>query len=263
MTPRLDALLAALLPVIAAAGREALRFYAAPKTTLKADGSPVTAADQASERVILAALAELTPDLPVISEEQSGPGPDVNGTDIAGGRFWLVDPLDGTREFIDRNGEFTVNIALIDNASPVLGLVHAPTTGQTYTGAGPGTASLHGAAGATPIRVRVPPEAGLTVLASRSHGDPAALERFLACRLAGRRVAERRSAGSSLKLCLVAAGQADLYPRLGPTMEWDVAAGQAVMVAAGGRVETLDGAALGYGKPGLCNPPFAAYGDWR
>ena len=249
----LPALLKAVVPIAEEAGHATLRFYGSTDATAKADGSPVTAADQAAEDIILPKLRALTPDIPVVSEEEASKGltPDVTGS-----RFWLVDPLDGTKEFISGNGEFTVNIALIENGVPVLGVVVIPARQQTYAGAGPGTATLKDAQGEKPIAVRCVPDDGLVVVGSRSHGDAAAMDKFLA----GRRVADFRPAGSSLKLCLIAAGQADLYPRLGTTMEWDIAAGHAVLAAAGGRVECADGAPFRYGKPQYRNPHFAAYG---
>src|SRR5690606_8097654 len=170
--------------------------------------------------------------------------------------FWLVDPLDGTREFIGRNGEFTVNIALVEAGRAVLGVVLAPAIDRLFAGAAGLGAFVDEAGARRPIACRPPPAQGLTVVASRSHGDPAALDAFLP----GRKVAEIRSAGSSLKLCLVAAGEADLYPRLGRTMEWDIAAGHAILAAAGGRIEDLHGRPLGYGKPGFENPHFVAMG---
>jgi 3'(2'), 5'-bisphosphate nucleotidase len=252
-------LLSDLLPEICriaeAAGRETLRFYEGDQhARIKQDGSPVTAADAAAEAVILPALRALTPDIPVVSEEEAAAGlaPEVIGT-----RFWLVDPLDGTKEFIKRNGEFTVNVALIERGVPVLGVVHVPVTGETYAAAGPGTASLSiGGGAARRIAVRPRPAGGATIVASRSHGDDGALDGFLA----GIAVAERRPAGSSVKFCLVARGEADLYPRLGPTMEWDTAAGHAVLLGAGGAVTTLDGEPLCYGKTGYRNPHFVAAG---
>lgn len=218
----------------------------------KSDASPVTAADERAEALILPALAALLPDVPVVAEESvsSGHVPEI------GDRFWLVDPLDGTKEFISRNGEFTVNIALVENGQPVIGLVLAPALGTLFAGAVGEGAFMEHADGIRPISCRVPPEEGLTVVASRSHGDAAALDAFLA----GRKVDKLISAGSSLKLCLVASGRADVYPRLGRTMEWDIAAGHAVLAAAGGRVVKLDGEPLRYGKPGLDNPHFVAWG---
>lgn len=218
----------------------------------KADASPVTAADEGAEAIITAALAALTPDVPVVAEEAVAGG---LMPDIAGGRFWLVDPLDGTKEFISRNGEFTVNIALIEGGVPVLGVVFAPALGRLYAGGMGLGAWVEDADGRRPIRCRSVPDEGLSVVASRSHGDAAELGAFLA----GRKVAALVNAGSSLKLCLVAAGHADLYPRLGRTMEWDIAAGDAVLRAAGGLVRHVGSdEPLRYGKPGLDNPHFYA-----
>ena len=216
----------------------------------KADASPVTEADEKAEEVITAALRALAPDIPIVAEEAVSAGqiPEV------GDRFWLVDPLDGTKEFINRNGEFTVNIALIEHGTPTLGVVLAPALGRLFAGHAGRGAYVEDEKGRRPIRCRAVPAEGLTVVASRSHGDAAALDQFLA----GRKVAALANAGSSLKLCLIAAGEADLYPRLGRTMEWDIAAGHAVLAAAGGKVETLAGAELRYGKPGFDNPHFVA-----
>ena len=252
----LNDLLAKLRPIIEEAGRETMRFYDAPEATWKEDGSPVTAADTAAEAIILPALRALTPDIPVISEEEAAAG---LSPELRHGRFWLVDPLDGTKEFIKKNGEFTVNIALIDDGVPVLGLVHSPVTGDTYMAAGAGTAQL-AAAGGEPKRIsaRKPPAEGLTVVASRSHGGGPELDAFLA----KFKINELRSAGSSVKLCLVARGEADIYPRLGTTMEWDIAAGHAVLLGAGGRIETEAGEPFLYGKPDFRNPHFIAFGAW-
>jgi 3'(2'), 5'-bisphosphate nucleotidase len=249
----LAALLRAVVPIAEEAGRATLRYYGSTDATAKADGSPVTAADQAAEDIILPQLRALTPDIPVVSEEEAAKG---LTPDVTGGRFWLVDPLDGTKEFISGNGEFTVNIALIEHGAPVLGVVVIPARQQTYAGAGPGSATLTDAHGTRAISVRAAPADGLVVVGSRSHGDAAAMDAFLA----GRHVASFRPAGSSLKLCLIAAGEADLYPRLGTTMEWDIAAGHAVLAAAGGRVAMVDGGAFRYGEPDYRNPHFAAYG---
>ncbi len=219
----------------------------------KADQSPVTAADDAAEAVILAALRELTPDIPVVSEEAAEAG---KIPDVSGGRFWLVDPLDGTKEFLSRNGEFTVNIALIEDGFPTAGVVHAPALKKTWIGAGAGTAcTAEGDQPPVPIHTRPQPANGAVVVASRRHGDAAAMDRFLS----GITVGARVDAGSSLKFCLIASGQADLYPRFGRTMEWDTAAGHAVLLAAGGCVERADnGAPLTYGKAGFENPHFIA-----
>lgn len=250
----LTALLEDLIPVAREAGRIIMEIYATDFAVRgKNDASPVTEADEKAEAVILAALAILTPEIPVISEEAAAAGPIAH----VAGRFWLVDPLDGTKEFINRNGEFTVNIALIDERRPVLGVVLAPALDRLFAGALGCGAFVEEAGVRQAIACRAVPTEGLTVVASRSHGDAQALDEFLA----GRPVAKLVSAGSSLKLCLVASGEADLYPRLGRTMEWDIAAGDAVLRAAGGRVRTLTGEDLLYAKPGLDNPHFYATGD--
>ena len=248
-------LLEQLTPLIRDAGQVIMDIYATDfDVTKKGDDSPVTQADQKAENVILAGLAKIAPAIPVVAEEavSAGQVPDV------GDRFFLVDPLDGTKEFISRNGEFTVNIALVEHGKPVLGLVYAPAIGRLFSGAsGLGAWLEEDSQPKREIRCRAVPAEGLTVVASRSHGDETALDAFLN----GRTVASRTNAGSSLKLCLVAAGEADLYPRLGRTMEWDIAAGDAVLRAAGGRVTVVaDGADLRYGKPGFDNPHFAAEG---
>jgi len=216
----------------------------------KDDASPVTEADARAEDVIVARLRDLTPDVPVVAEEAVAAG----RVPSVGDCFWLVDPLDGTKEFVSRNGEFTVNIALVHEGRPALGVVAAPALGRLFCGlVGYGALVIDGA-GSRPIRCRPIPEQGMTVVASRSHGDATALDRFLA----GRKVASLVNAGSSLKLCLIAAGEADLYPRLGRTMEWDIAAGHAVLKAAGGEIRCMSGQELRYGKPGFDNPHFVA-----
>ncbi|MBD5801165.1 3'(2'),5'-bisphosphate nucleotidase CysQ [Azoarcus sp. Aa7] len=251
--PPLCDLLERLLPIAREAGEVVMSVYATDFSVRgKDDTSPVTEADERAEAVILAGLAALTPDVPAVAEEAVAAG----RVPTIGARFWLVDPLDGTKEFIKRNGEFTVNIALVGDGRPLLGVVLAPALGKLYAGAVGVGAFVEDAGGRHAIRCRVPPAEGLTVVASRSHGDAAALDAFLA----GRKVAKLASAGSSLKLCLIAAGEADLYPRLGRTMEWDIAAGHAVLAAAGGRVAELDGRPLAYAKPGFENPHFAAWG---
>ncbi len=233
-----------------AAGEAVLDVYRrGGKARTKADGSPVTEADERSQEIILARLAELTPQVPVIAEEGEE-------RQESGHAFWLVDPLDGTKEFLSRNGEFTVNIALIEDRAPVLGVVLAPAKERLFAAAPGRTALVHDASGVRDIAARRVPREGAVVVSSRSHGNPEALERFTA----GRRVAASVSAGSSLKFCLVAAGEADLYPRFGRTMEWDTAAGDAIVRAAGGRVTDLAGQPLAYGKPGFENPQFVAWG---
>ena len=237
------------------AGERIMEIYATDfETTTKADESPVTAADLAAEAIIEAGLTELDPDIPLVAEEAASAG---HLPDISGGRFWLVDPLDGTREFVSRNGEFTVNIGLVVNGAPVLGVVHAPALNLTFTGlAGAGATVARNGGPAKAISVRPAPAGGVTVVASRRHGDPQAIDRLLR----GHPVADQKTAGSSLKFCLVAEGEADIYPRFGRTMEWDTAAGQAVLTAAGGGVTDEHGAPFTYGKPGFENPPFVAWG---
>ena len=249
----LDSLLERLVPLVREAGALVMRVYATDfAVEIKDDESPVTVADRCAEKVIVEGLVGLAPDIPVVGEEAASAGhvPDVSN------RFWLVDPIDGTKEFISRNGEFTVNVALVDHGVPVLGLVLAPALGRLYAGAAGVGAWTEDRAGRRQIAVRRVPDAGLTVVGSRHHGDDSAVAAFLA----GRRVAEQRTVGSSLKLCLVAEGAADVYPRFGRTMEWDTAAGDAILRAAGGATRTLDGALLRYGKPGFENPDFAAWG---
>lgn len=251
---------AVLLPPIRAlalrAGEVIMEHYRPDvEVRTKADASPVTAADEAAERVILDGLSEVTAHLPVVAEEEVAAG---RVPDVSGGRFWLVDPLDGTKEFIAHNGEFTVNIALIDKGRPVMGVVYAPALGTLYAGAGPGTAILSEDGGPDrPIAARRTPGEGAVVVSSRSHGDPDKLRELMRDTPVG----GSRTIGSSLKFCIVAAGEADIYPRYGPTSEWDTAAGHAVLNAAGGSVRTLDGEALTYGKaPRFLNPEFIARG---
>jgi 3'(2'), 5'-bisphosphate nucleotidase len=250
----LDRLLPEIVALADRAGEVILEHYHGDVAVrAKADASPVTAADEAAEAVILARLAELSPEIPVVAEETVAAG---HVPEIDDGPFWLVDPLDGTKEFLSRNGEFTVNVALVQAREPVLGVVLAPARSQAWWGARGQGAMARDAQGRTRgIAVREPPASGLVAIASRSHRD-AETQAFLA--RAG--VAECISAGSSLKFCLVAEGKADLYPRFGRTMEWDTAAGHAVLSVAGGRVTTRDGAPFLYRKPGFENPSFIARG---
>ena len=249
-------------PIMLAAGAEIMRIYATNFAVVtKADASPVTEADKSAEAIILAGLKHIAPGIPIIAEEEAAAGrfPTTAGT------FFLVDPLDGTKEFVSKNGEFTVNIALVEDGKPVLGAVYAPAIGKIWWGsAGKGafmadvTDGVIGEARAITIRQ---PEGGLIAIGSRSHGGAetqAYLEAFT--------IADFVAAGSSLKFCLIAEGLADIYPRMGRTMEWDTAAGDAVLRAAGGRVETLDGQPLRYGKRfqdndgDYANPHFVAFG---
>ncbi len=239
-----------------------MSIYARPSESwLKNDRSPFTAADLAAEAIILAGLERHAAGIPVIAEESVAAG----RTPEPSARFFLVDPLDGTKEFLNRNGEFTVNIALIDETRPVMGVVFAPAVRRLFwaaadAGAFEAEVSESGAitqTAAKALRARPVPATGLRALVSRSHGD-AATEEW--CN--SRNVTVRVPAGSSLKFCLIAAGEADVYPRFGRTMEWDTAAGQAVLCAAGGRVLTLEGEPLAYGKKAqsFANPAFIAEG---
>ncbi len=237
------------------AAREIMRIYAGDLGVRdKADKSPVTDADQAAEVIIVAGLRKLTPDLPVVAEEKMAAG---HVPKLDGRPFWLVDPLDGTKEFIKRNGEFTVNIALVERGRPVLGIVLAPAVDTLWRGVSGIGADKSDKSGAfTAIATRKPPAVGLTACASRSHAVYSDLDIWF--RNNDLSVAERINAGSSLKFCLIAEGKADIYPRFGPTNEWDTAAGQGVLEAAGGEVVTTDGRPLTYGKPNFSNPHFIA-----
>ena len=220
--------------------------------TRKADASPVTEADTAAEAIIVTALRRATPDIPVIAEEEVAAGRITE----AGAAFWLVDPLDGTREFAKGLDEFAVNVGLVRNGRPVLGAVGAPAWGAVYGGIVGQGAILRDASGERAIAARRPPAEGLAVLASRHHGADGRMAEFLA----GRRIASVTGMGSALKFCRLAEGAADLYPRFGRTMEWDTAAPHAVLAAAGGEMCRLDGAPFMYGKPGWENPGFVCTG---
>jgi 3'(2'), 5'-bisphosphate nucleotidase len=242
------------------AGRAAHAIYHSDFEVLtKQDQSPVTAADHAAEAIILARLAKAAPEIPVVAEEQVAAG----HIPPSGATFFLVDPVDGTKEFIQKRGDFTVNIALVRDGVPQLGVVYAPAKSKLYAGdaevrnAFSASQSPDDSAQAprTPMKTRTPPAAGLTVVASRSHRSPET-----DAYLAKVNVADLVSVGSSLKFCLVASGEADFYPRFGPTMEWDTAAGHAVLSASGGIVVNLDGSPFRYGKPGFRNPSFLAAG---
>src|SRR3984957_14273247 len=261
----LHALALRLMPIVSRAGAAIMQIYDSGFTVeRKEDNSPLTLADLESQRVILEGLAEITPDIPILSEESAqAPWSERR----AWRELWVVDPLDGTREFVKRNGEFTVNIALVVEHEPVLGLVAAPALGQLYWGAAgigafshPGSAAHAGAAHAgaaqSPIHVS-PPQTPLRIVGSRSHPSPdtaAYLTRLKPHVMTG--------IGSSLKFCLVAQGKADLYPRFGPTSEWDTAAGQALLEAAGGQVTRLDGHRLRYNcRESVINGDFLAFSD--
>ncbi|MGH7068787.1 MAG: 3'(2'),5'-bisphosphate nucleotidase CysQ [Acetobacteraceae bacterium] len=221
--------------------------------TQKPDATPVTTADRRAEALILAGLREATPEIPVIAEEEIADGRRAE----RGAVFWLVDPLDGTREFAAGRDEFAVNVGLVRMGHPVLGAVGLPASGQVYGGiVGSGAWQQDAAGQEQPISARRPPAAGLDVMASRHYAtDPK-----LVAWLKGRPVASLTNIGSAMKFCRLAEGKADLYPRFGRTMEWDTAAPQAVLEAAGGRVSTFEGTPLRYGKPGWENPPFICTG---
>lgn len=255
-----------LAEIAVAAGRAILPYYRSDDAgvKLKGDGSPVTLADVAAEKIIVEALGRIAPGIPIVAEEAVAGG----AVPPAAEHFFLVDPLDGTREFVGGSGEFTVNIALIENGRPALGVVHAPALGQIFVGQvglGARRADVDGdAIGAwREIGVGRCDPAALRVVASRSHLSQETrdfVERFS--------VRQFVSAGSSLKFCVVASGEADFYPRLGRTMEWDTAAGDAVLSAAGGKVTTMDGGPLRYGKRAraddadFANPWFVAVGGF-
>ncbi|HEY5338740.1 MAG TPA: 3'(2'),5'-bisphosphate nucleotidase CysQ [Rhizomicrobium sp.] len=253
----------ALARITAEAGEIVMRHYNAGnvETWKKDDHSPCTAADQDAETFILAELAKVAPGVPVIAEEEAAAG----RLQAIGAHFFLVDPLDGTKEFLNRNGEFTVNIAEIQNGVPVRGVVYAPAKHRLFIGETPGGAfeidTRNGGAldcdTARPIHVRRSAADGMIAVASRSHRDSKTDEY-----LAHYNVKDFVTAGSSLKFCLVAAGEADIYPRHGRTMEWDTAAGHGVLIAAGGSVTRIDGSPFLYGKAGdgFANPFFVAKG---
>ena len=255
-----SALLQSLIYTAQRAGGAIMAVYATDFAVRdKADTSPVTAADEAAEKIILADLAAIAPGIPVVAEEAVAAGK----VPVIADRFFLVDPLDGTREFVSRRDEFTVNVALVEAGQPVLGVVFAPARRELYWGdvrsgkAGHIDADPDGTMPSmgTAITARHPPAEGLTAVASRSHRTPET-----DALLAKYPVKDFRSIGSSLKFCLVAAGEADFYPRVGTTMEWDTAAGHAVLAAAGGSVTGLEGEPFTYGKPGFRNGNFIARG---
>ena len=239
-----------LVDITRRAGQTAMAFYLREHDiSLKEDKSPVTEADFAVDNLLFPVLTARHRDIPVVTEERA----ETHGAAPGNGRFFLVDPIDGTKEFIRKTGEFTINIALIENRAPVAGIVYAPAIDRMFVGDLESGAREIGADGiARKISVRGSGET-LTAVASRSH-----LTKETEDFLSANKISECVNAGSSLKFCLVAAGEADIYPRFGPTMEWDTAAGHAVLAAAGGRVLTCDGSPLSYGKPQFRNPYFIA-----
>ncbi len=251
----LPALVDDLLPIVARAGEAIMRVYDAGFTVQhKPDNSPLTLADLESQRVIIEGLKRLTPNIPILSEESAqAPWSERRGW----GELWVVDPLDGTREFVKRNGEFTINIALVVEHEPLMGVVSAPAQRLLYWGAaGTGAFSRHEGAAQTPIRV-APPAVPIRVVRSRSHASPQT-----AAYLARLEPHVTMGIGSSLKFGLIAEGSAEIYPRFGPTSEWDTAAGQALLEAAGGHVTRMDGHRLRYNcRESLLNDSFVAFSD--
>lgn len=222
------------------------------QTAHKQDSSPVTEADHAAEALIVAGLRRLTPDIPVVAEEEMAAG----HVPLQAQRYWLVDPLDGTREFSQGRDEFTVNIGLCQHKNAILGVVGVPATGEIFGGIPGLGAWKQDQAGRRPIQARHVPAEGMDVLVSRHHGRNEQQDAFLRAYP----VASVTPMGSALKICRVAEGVADLYPRFGPTMEWDTAAPQAVLEAAGGHLSLMDGTPFVYGKPDWLNPPFICTG---
>ena len=252
----IGSLLPEIIKIARQAGERILAVYETDfEVQTKEDTSPLTAADLAAHDTILAGLKKLTPDWPILSEESSEIGFEIRS---AWSRYWLVDPLDGTREFVNRNGEFTVNIALIDDHRPVLGVVHVPVSGRDYYASREsGAWRQNPGEGAVSIQASTTCQRPVRVVGSMSHRG-SSLDAFLE-RLGDYKLVPM---GSSLKICLVADGSADIYPRLGPTSEWDTAAAQAVVEIAGGQMTNIDGEAIQYNqKPDLLNPFFLVFGD--
>ena len=249
-----DALLDVAIRAALVAGEAIMRVYAEPfEVVQKSDQTPVTEADLASERIVVRMLTEAFPDIPIVSEETA---PE-DGFKPPAARFWVVDPLDGTKEFVAKNGEFCVCIGLVEDCVPVMGVVYGPAQRVTYAANGPGSAiRILGNGEPEKIAARVPAADGLVVIHSRSHEN----SRRLAEYFQGHSILERKVCGSALKFGVLAAGDADFYPRFGTTMEWDTAAGQAILEAAGGCVLDFSGAPLRYGKHDLKNTGFLAWG---
>lgn len=258
MTLDLAALRGPLVALARRAGGEIMRIHDAGfAVRAKADSTPVTEADERSEAIVLEGLRALTPGIPAVAEEAMARG-QIAWPAIPPAAFWLVDPLDGTREFVERNGQFAVNIGLVLDGRPSLGVVLQPATGVVWSG-GTGLGAFRTEAEGTEraIRARAKPMDGIVVLSSKSHGSAAE-----AAYCDGERVKAHRRIGSAAKFGLLAEGAGDLYPRFGATSEWDTAAGEALLVAAGGHVERIDGTPLVYGKQGFRNPDFVARGAW-
>ncbi len=247
-----------LVAVADTAGRAILDVRARGfETFTKADASPVTEADRAAETIAIAGIDRLSPVFPIVAEERMAEG---TVPAFEGRSFWLIDALDGTKEFVKQGSDFTVNIALVWEGVPVMGVVHAPARGETYVGVvaptgGRRRAYVRRHGETTPIHARPRPEK-IVIAGSKSHEMPELMGPFLD----NYNVADKIVVGSSLKFCMVAEGIADMYPRFGPTSEWDTAAGHAVLRAAGGRVHCFDGVELAYKKPSYINGRFLAEG---
>ena len=253
MLPKMiDKNIESLIDLALIAGEEILKIYNSTfETRFKKDNSPVTEADEIAEKIILSGLSNFSPHLPIISEEAYNAG---HRPDISKGIFWLVDALDGTKEFINKRDEFTVNIALINDKKPVFGIIYAPALNILYHGGEMGAFKRNMNGSETNIYARTPKKEGITVTTSRSHrgNEDQILKNY--------KINNTIYTGSSIKLCLVAEGSADLYPRLTPTSEWDIAAGHAILIAAGGQLTQIDGTPFLYGKKNIINPKFIARG---
>jgi 3'(2'), 5'-bisphosphate nucleotidase len=254
MSPTLEEILPSIIRLTDEAGDTIMDIFRSGfEVRNKDDNSPVTEADEASERIIIEGLKALAPAIPIVAEESMAGGIEV---DIGSGTFWLVDPLDGTREFINRREEFTVNIALIKDKVPILGVVGVPARNSLYYGTISSGAKARKTGKLASISARRQPNEGAVLLASRSHGDKNRVKDLLETLPES----QMQILGSSLKFCLLAEGVGDIYPRFGHTMEWDTAAGDAVLRSAGGSVRLLDGTPLKYGKEHFLNADFIARG---
>jgi len=253
----LEKLLEPIAELSILAGEKILEIYHSDfAIEIKDDKSPVTLADKESEKIIAAKLRELAPNIPIVAEEASSAGKsdDITGAD----EFWLVDPLDGTKEFVRRNGEFTVNIGLIQKGKPVMGVIYVPVYNRLYMGiVGLGAWKKEGNSAIEQIYASNLGGNGLKMVSSRSHSDLEGIDKFIA----DKNIISKDFYGSSIKFGIIAEGKADIYPRLKPTMEWDTAAGHAILKAAGGMVENLSGEELTYGHKPFLNPFFVAYGN--
>lgn len=250
----LDRFITEIIKIVDKAGEKIMEKYGTDfRVDRKNDSSLVTEADTAAEQIIINGLHRLTRDIPVVAEEEISRGIVKN---ISNGIFWLVDPLDGTKEFVENRNEFTVNIALVKNTVPVLGVVGAPALGTLYVSTQTGVAFKRINQTYKKLKANRVPRRNAIIVASRSHGNDDKLKQFIQNTTS----AEIKIVGSSLKFCMLAEGSADIYPRFGDTSEWDTAAGDSILRAAGGSVLTLNGENLCYGKEKFLNADFIAYG---